>query len=94
MKNYIVEEQMINNTDGYMTVVVEGERHLNRTVIKSSLLYFTTQGGYDYCHPYTGAKQNAQAIANGLNELERLKHEQRTAYPVYPKKQNLVASNS
>ena len=81
MKNYIVEQQMINDHDGYYTVVVEGETHLNRTVIKSSIQFFTYEGGYNYCHPWEDAKQNAQAIANGLNELERLKKEQRTRYP-------------
>lgn len=70
MKKYIVEKQMINNTDGYMAVVIEGETHLNRTVIKSQIQFFTTQGGYDYCHPFAGAEQNAQSIANGLNADE------------------------
>lgn len=77
MTRYIIEKQMINRTDGYYTVVVEGETHLNRTVIKSAIQYFTTQGGYDYCHPWQVAKQNAQAIANGLNQLEELKAQQR-----------------
>lgn len=81
MKNYIIEEQWRNKTDGYIVVVIEGETHLNRTEIKSSIQFFTTEGGYDYCHPYKGAKQNAQAIADGLNELERLKVEQHTRYP-------------
>jgi len=83
MKNYILEKQMNNSTDGYMCVVVEGERHLNRTVIKSDIQFFTTEGGYDYCHPYKDAEQNAQAIANGLNELERMKIEQHNRYPEY-----------
>ena len=83
MKNYILEKQMRNHTDGYMAVVIEGETHLNRTVITSSIQFFTTEGGYDYCHPYKDAEQNAQAIANGLNELERMKVEQHKRYPEY-----------
>ncbi len=81
MKNYIVEKYMINNTDGYMLVVVEGERHINRTIIKSDIQYFTTQGGYDYNHPLKDAQQNAQAIADGLNQLEKLKAQQNQRYP-------------
>lgn len=77
MKNYIIEKQMINSKDGYYLVVIEGETHLNRTEIKSSIQFFTLESGYDYCHPYQEAKQNAQAIANGLNELEKIKQEQR-----------------
>lgn len=73
MKNYIVEKQMTNSTSGYYLVVVEGEDHLNRTVIKSKLQFFTTEGGYDYCHPWQRAKSIAEAIANGLN----LREEQR-----------------
>jgi hypothetical protein len=83
MKNYIVEKQMSNITDGYMAVVIEGETHLNRTVIISDRQFFTTQGGYDYCHPYKDAEQNAKAICNGLNELEKMKVEQNTRYPEY-----------
>lgn len=83
MKKYIVEKQMTNNTDGFFTVVVQGEVHVNRTVIKSDIQFFTTQGGYSYCHPEQDAKQNAQAIANGLNELERLKTQQNKQYPEY-----------
>jgi len=83
MKKYIIEKQMINTTDGYMTVVVEGESHLNRTKIKSDIQFFTTEGGYDYCHPYKDAEQNAQAIANGLNELEKLKQKQNKRYPEF-----------
>lgn len=74
MKNYIIEEKMRNATDGYINVVIEGETHLNRTVISSSIQFFTTEGGYNYCHPYASAKENAQAIADGLNALEKLKH--------------------
>lgn len=85
MKNYVLEKQMTNSTDGYMAVVIEGETHLNRTVIVSSIQFFTTQGGYDYCHPFEDAEQNAQAIANGLNELERMKVEQHVRYPEYLK---------
>lgn len=58
---------MSNSTDGYYCVVVEGETHLNRTVIKSDIQFFTRQGGYSYCHPEEGAMKNAQAIADGLN---------------------------
>lgn len=77
MKNYIIEKEMTNQTDGHFVVVVEGETHLNRTKIKSSIQFFTTEGGYDYCHPWQKAKDNAQAIANGLNQLEKLKAEKR-----------------
>ncbi len=83
MKNYIIEKKMTNSTDGYVNVVIEGETHLNRTVISSSIQFFTTQGGYDYCHPYKDAEQYAKAIANGLNELEQLKKEQNKRYPEY-----------
>ena len=68
---------MSNPTDGYYLVVVEGETHINRTVIKSPIQFFTGESGYDYCHPWQVAKQNAQAIANGLNELEKEKTRQR-----------------
>lgn len=77
MKNYIIEKKMLNKTDGYFLVVVEGETHLNRTAIKSKDQFFTTQGGYDYNHPLEGARDFAQAIANGLNHLEKLKAEKR-----------------
>ena len=70
MKNYIIEKEMTNNTDGYWIVVVEGESHLNRTKIKSSIQFFTSKGGYDYCHPWERAKENAQAIADGLNQKQ------------------------
>ena len=83
MKKFIVEEKMITKTDGYYLVVIEGETHINRTVIKSNIQFFTTEGGYDYCHPWQDAKQNAQAIANGLNELEKMKIEQNKRYPEY-----------
>lgn len=73
MKNYIVEKKMINRKDGYYDVVVEGETHLNRTRIRSSIQFFTTEGGYDFNHPWKTAEQNAKAIADGLNELERKK---------------------
>lgn len=86
MKNYIIERKMTNKVDGYYLVVVEGETHLNRTVIKSNIQFFTNEGGYDYNHPEKDAKQNAQAIANGLNELEKLKVEQHTRYPEYSNK--------
>lgn len=76
MENYIVEKKMINKTDGYCIVVVEGETHINRTVIKSNIQFFTTQSGYDYAHPWQLAEQNAQAIANGLNELEKERQRQ------------------
>ncbi|MFA6571715.1 MAG: hypothetical protein WCT77_10845 [Bacteroidota bacterium] len=74
---------MQNTTDGNFQVVVEGEAHINRTVIKSDILFFTTQGGYDYCHPYKDAEQNAKAIANGLNKLEEMKVKQKKRYPIY-----------
>ncbi|MCK9544455.1 MAG: hypothetical protein M0R03_20745 [Novosphingobium sp.] len=77
MKKYIIEKRMINNTDGYYAVVVEGETHINRTIIESNIQFFTTQSGYDYNHPHNVAKQNAQAIANGLNDLEKEKENQR-----------------
>lgn len=77
MKHYIIEKNMLNKTDGYFQVVVEGETHLNRTIIKSKIQFFTTQGGYDYNHPLEQARDNAQAIANGLNHLEKLKAENR-----------------
>lgn len=83
MKNYIIEKKMRNATDGNFQVVIEGETHLNRTVITSDMLFFTFEGGYSYCHPYKDAEQNAQAIANGLNQLEKLKVEQNTRYPEY-----------
>jgi hypothetical protein len=73
MKNYIVELVMTSKTDGYYAVVIEGERHLNRTKIISSIQYFTLVGGYDYNHPRRVAEQNARAIANGLNQLEKIK---------------------
>ena len=73
MKKYILEKQMSNSNDGYVAVVVEGETHLNRTVIKSSVQFFTTESGYSYNHPYKDAEQNAQAIADGLNDLEQMK---------------------
>ncbi len=69
MTKYIVEKQMTNSTDGYMAVVIEGEVHLNRTIIKSDIQFFTTEGGYKFNHPYESAERNAQAIAKGLNEL-------------------------
>ncbi len=81
MKKYIIEIQMSNSTDGYCCVVVEGERHLNRTIIKSSIHFFTTQGGYNFNHPEQDAMQNAQAIADGLNALEKAKEQQNTRYP-------------
>ena len=84
MKNYIVEEVMNNATDGHFQVVVEGEKHINRTVIKNGILFFTTQAGYDYCHPVQVARQNAKAIANGLNKLEKLKDEQRKVIVEHP----------
>jgi len=84
MKKYIIEKKMINKTDGHFLVVVEGETHLNRTIIKSPIQFFTTQGGYNYCHPFEVAKQNAQAIANGLNELEKIKAEQRKRTVFHP----------
>ena len=71
MKNYIIEKQMTNSTDGYFVVVVEGETHQNKTVIKSQIQFFTTEGGYDYCHPIYRAEKNAQAIADGLNQMQR-----------------------
>lgn len=77
MKKYIVEKQMSSSTDGYYLVVVEGETHINRTVIKSSIQFFTGESGYDYNHPWQVALQNAQAIANGLNDLEKEKARQR-----------------
>jgi hypothetical protein len=83
MKKYITEKQMTNSTDGYHAVVVEGERHLNRVVIKSDIQFFTTQGGYCYNDPEEGALQNARAIARGLNELEKMKESQGTRYPKY-----------
>jgi len=83
MKHYILEKQMLNGTDGYIVIVIEGETHLNRTMIKSNIQFFTTEGGYDYNHPFKDAEQNAKAMANGLNELERLKTEQRKRYPEY-----------
>lgn len=76
MKRYITEKNMVNNTDGYFDVVVEGERHLNRVRIRSSIQQFSTQSGYDFCHPLEVAKQNAEAIANGLNRLELEKNKQ------------------
>lgn len=78
MKKYVVELKMQNDTDGYYLVVVEGEKHLNRTQIKSSIQFFTRQSGYDYNHPESRAKENAEAIAFGLNSLEsgNIKHDQ------------------
>ncbi len=89
MKNYILEKEMYNSTDGYYLVVVEGEAHLNRTIIKSRIQFFTTEGGYNYCHPEKDAEQNAQAIANGLNELEKLKMYQNKRYPEYPQAETI-----
>jgi len=73
MKKFIIEKQMLNKKDGYYAVVVEGETHLNRTVIKSSLQFFTLEGGYDFCHPWGKAKAYAEAIAEGLNRSEQEK---------------------
>lgn len=70
MKDFIVELQMTNATDGYYCVVVEGENHLNRTVIKSDIQFFTRQGGYKLCHPEDRAKFYANAIAFGLNSYK------------------------
>lgn len=67
MKHYIVEKKKSNVHDGRYNVVVEGETHLNRTIITSSIQFYTTEGGYNYNHPWQRAKANAQAIADGLN---------------------------
>lgn len=73
MKHFIVENQKQGSTDGYFAVVVKGETHLNRTVIKSDLQFYTTQNGYDYCHPWQKAKEYAEAIADGLNNMIKQK---------------------
>jgi len=84
MKNYIVEKKMTNNTDGYYTVVIEGETHLNKLVLTSQIQFFTTEVGYDYNHPWQVAKQIAQAIANGLNELELIRFDQKRMIVDHP----------
>jgi len=71
MKKYIIENKPTTSTDGYIDVVVEGETHINRVRIRSAIQFYTTESGYDYCHPLSRAKENAQAIADGLNQLER-----------------------
>lgn len=68
-KKFIVEQKMNNNTDGYYQVVVEGENHLNKTVIRSDIQFFTRQSGYDYNHPEQRAKEYADKIAAGLNGI-------------------------
>ena len=77
MKKYIVEHEPVSNQSGYYIVVVEGETHLNRTKIKSDIQYYTFEAGYDYNHPIEVAQQNAKAIANGLNQLEEIKNQQK-----------------
>lgn len=79
---------MYNATDGHYLVVVEGEDHINRTVIKSNIQFFTTESGYDYNHPWEATKQNAAAIAQGLNHLESIKKKQRKRIPDMSKVSN------
>lgn len=80
MKNYITEKNMINGTDGYYDVVIEGEKHLNRVKIRSGIQFFTTQGGYDHNHPESRARENAEAIAEGLNVRERRRNTDRASF--------------
>ena len=83
MKKFIIEKQMTNSTDGYYAVVVEGETHMNRTIIKSDIQFFTMQGGYNYCHPESKAKEYAQAIADGLNIIFNPNRTSKTADDIF-----------
>jgi hypothetical protein len=73
MKQFIVQKQMINATDGHYAVLIMGDTGPSRFCITSKLQFFTTADGFSYCHPEKSAKQYATAIANGLNLHERFK---------------------
>lgn len=69
-RKFIVEKNKTTSKSGYYDVVQEGEEGvLNRVRIRSRLQYYTTEPGYNYCHPWQRAKENAEAIAKWLNQL-------------------------
>lgn len=75
---YGVFQKETTNTDGHFFVKKIGENHLNVEEIKgtNSFMFYTTQGGYSYNHPYSRAQARAEAIARGLNlALQKEKHE-------------------
>jgi hypothetical protein len=41
---------------------------LNPETLTGKLLWYTTENGYDYCHPYKKAKNRADIIVSALNK--------------------------
>lgn len=76
------KKKMINETDGrYLVGPQEGllqENLLNPETL-STMLFFTSQGGYDYCHPHRRAEANASLIAAAPDMLETLEKVERWA---------------
>lgn len=70
MRKFIVEHEEKTATRGYYVVVEEGETGKNRFMIKTERQFYTTEEGYDYCHPQNRALVYAQSIADGLNQME------------------------
>ena len=43
---------------------------LNPETLAGKLLWYTTENGYDYCHPYKKAKKRADIIVSTLNKTD------------------------
>lgn len=43
---------------------------LNPETLTGKLLWYTTENGYDYCHPYEIAKNRADIIVSALNKTD------------------------
>ena len=71
-ENWIVKHKKINGHDGQYFVIPENQDGiLNPDKIISKLMFYTTQGGYDFCHPHSRAKAVAVLIAEAPNIKEK-----------------------
>jgi len=72
--------EMQNKTDGRYIIMIQDDidNHptlLNPETITGKLLWFTTEGGYDYCHPHSRAKERAEKICKSYNEYDQLQQD-------------------
>lgn len=68
-----ITHKKINTYDGRFTVCRQDA--INGSIVDSDdvtgkLLWYTTEGGYDYNHPYSRAKKRAEIIQEALNKTD------------------------
>ncbi len=70
---YGMKQEDANKTDGQFIIMRQDyitNPIQNPETLTGKLLWFTTESGYSYCHPYSGAKERAEIIVAALNKSD------------------------